>query len=195
MQNFESGHVLTPHNGKALHHGAHFWCDLHKLVCTVHQATACKSKCWCCGSQYMGVGALAGGGGLLGSHYHQTLCWAEYTLALVKVVPCPAIFIMLRPCTAVHWDLQLCNLLHHSIGRLRPGYDIPPTLYHPLMMLRSAIFMPCCATLATLYHLPSNTFDMLFSCNKFHWQHLIIPKNSLGLFKLWRPFELVGWLK
>ena len=64
MQNFESGHVLTPHNGKALHHGAHFWCDLHKLVCTVHQATACKSKQWCCGSQYMGVGALAGGGGL-----------------------------------------------------------------------------------------------------------------------------------
>ena len=88
-------------------------------------------------------------------------------------------------------ELQLCNLLHHSIGRLRPGYGMPPTLYHPLMMLRSAIFMLCCASLATVYH-PSNAMlriDMLFHaiCSTDNtWSS---PKYSLGLFKLWRPFQ------
>ena len=43
----------------------------------------------------------------MGSHYHQTLRWPEYTLALVKAALCPAIFIMLRQ--AVMCYVALCT--------------------------------------------------------------------------------------
>ena len=109
----------------------------------------------------------------MGSHYHQTLRWPEYTLALVKAAPCPAIFIMLRQavmclCSTLHWvELRVTALQFappplywQTQNWLR--YPIP-ALYHLPMMLRSVIFMLCCAMLATLYH-PSNMIRFASTC-------------------------------
>ena len=121
MQNFESGHGLALHR----------WSDLRKLVHnTPRKAVVVR--------QYMG-GALAG-------EHEQPLppnsLLGRVHFGFSQGRPGPCNFYN-APHNLLCTELQLCNLLHHSIGRLRPGYSMPPTLYHPRMMLRSAIFMLC----------------------------------------------------
>ena len=129
----------------------------------------------------------------MGSHYHQTLCWAEYTLALVKVVLCPAIFIML--CHAVQWAGAESYSFAICSTTLLADFDLATACHQRYITLSW-----CYALLFSCYVVPRwqhyitrpnamLRIDMLFSCNMFHRQHFIIPNNSLELFKLLRLFQ------
>ena len=69
-----------------------------------------------------------------------TLHWVELRVTALQFAPPP-----------LYWQTQ--NWLRHPI----------PALYHLPMMLRSVIFMLCCAMLATLYH-PSNMIRFASTC-------------------------------
>ena len=69
-----------------------------------------------------------------------TLHWVELRVTALQFAPPP-----------LYWQTQ--NWLRHPI----------PARYHLPMMLRSVIFMLCCAMLATLYH-PSNIIRFASTC-------------------------------
>ena len=144
MQNFQSGHV-------------HF---VYFIIVHIVGLLAKTCTPWLLGKASSGTWVVGLVGGQLPLPPNSLLGQVHFGFSQGRLVPCNFYNARTIHCR----ELQLCNLLHHSIGRLRPGYGMPPTLYHPLMMLRSAIFMLCCASLVTLYH-PSNAMlriDMLF---------------------------------
>ena len=134
MQNFQSGHLHF------MYFIIVYIVGLLAKTCTPRLLGKASSGTW--------VVWLAGG--QLPLPPNSLLGRVHFGFSQGRLVPC-------NFCNArtIHCrELQLCNLLHHSIGRLRPGYGMPPTLYHP-----------------------SWCYALLFSCYVvLRWQQYITPR-------------------
>ena len=134
MQNFQSGHV-------------HF---VYFIIVHIVGLLAKTCTPWLLGKASSGTWVVCLAGGQLPLPPN-SLLWPEYTLALVKVISCPAIFIMLAPSTAESYSFAICSTT------LLADYDLATACHQR-------------------YITPSWCYALLFSCYVvLRWQHYITP--------------------
>ena len=122
-------------------------------------------------------------GGALAWAAITTKLWVHFGFSQGRPMPCN-FYNPPHTQRALHWVTalqfapplywQTPTRLQHATNAISPPNDATLCYFHAVLSYVGNTISP---------------LPMLFSCITFYWQHLIIPKKSPRLFKLWHPFQ------